>query len=161
MQFSLYANLHSQTYDILTVMTSDSARVIDFSPHVFFAVKWHRTRDLTVAMIDKTSNGFNLCRHKRCRSSTTTLILYSRGSQPGVHVLICRLHLLYIWNKSNLRQKRSILVQFLDSCAGWNFLSAPAPHTSNPHPPRRPSQPAPHFFGLKPAAVRKLLKTHN
>ena len=25
----------------------------------------------------------------------------------------------------------------LGSCAGWKFLPAPAPHTSNPHPPRR------------------------
>jgi len=37
MQFSLYANLHSQTYGILTVMTFESARVGDFSPHVIFA----------------------------------------------------------------------------------------------------------------------------
>jgi len=38
-----------------------------------------------------------------------------------------------------------------------------APHISNPHPPHKPSQPAPapHFFGLKPAPVRKLLNTHN
>jgi len=35
-------------------------------------------------MIDKTSNGFNLCHHKKFWPST--LILYSRGSQPGVHV---------------------------------------------------------------------------
>ena len=36
------------------------------------------------------------------------------------------------------------------------------PHTFNPCPLRRPSQPAPapHFFGLKPAPVRILLKTH-
>jgi len=81
------------------------------------------------------------------------------------------------------------LAFILASCVGWNFLSAPAPHpqnlnpsrtapawvwetlsapapdlhSSNSHPPRRPSQPAPapHFFGLQPAAVRKLLKTHN
>jgi len=33
----------------------------------------------------------------------------------------------------------------VESCAGWKFLSAPAthPHTSNPHPPRRPTQPSP------------------
>ena len=63
----------------------------------------------------------------------------------------------------------------LASCTGWNFVSAPArhpqqfekfcphPHTANQHPPRRPSQPAlaQHFFGLKPAPVWKLLKTHN
>jgi len=41
--------------------------------------------DLTVAMIDKTLNGFNLCCHQNFWPST--LILYSRGSQPGVHVL--------------------------------------------------------------------------
>jgi len=46
MQFSLYANLHSQTYGILTVMTFESARVGDFSPHVIFAVEWHRICDL-------------------------------------------------------------------------------------------------------------------
>jgi len=49
MQFSLYANLHSQTYGILTVMTFESARVSDFSPHVIFAVKSHRICDLRYA----------------------------------------------------------------------------------------------------------------
>jgi len=39
MQFSLYANLHSQTYGILTVMTFESARISDFSSHAIFAVK--------------------------------------------------------------------------------------------------------------------------
>jgi len=39
MQISLYASLHFQTYGILTVMTFESARVSDFSPHVIFAVK--------------------------------------------------------------------------------------------------------------------------
>ena len=39
-----------------TVMTSESARVSDFRPHVIFAVKWHRICDLTVAVIDKTSS---------------------------------------------------------------------------------------------------------
>jgi len=39
MQLSLYASLHFQTWGILTVMTSESARVSDFSPHVIFAVK--------------------------------------------------------------------------------------------------------------------------
>jgi len=42
MQFSLHANLHSQTYGILTVMTFESERVSDFRPLVIFAVKWHR-----------------------------------------------------------------------------------------------------------------------
>jgi len=76
------------------------------------------------------------------------------------------------------------VMRWLESCMGWNFLStpshtckpaphpqefekfappAPHPHSSNSHLPRRPSQPAPapHIFGLKPAPVRKLLKTHN
>jgi len=39
MQFSLYADLHSQTYGIITVMTFESAKVSDFSPHVIFAVE--------------------------------------------------------------------------------------------------------------------------
>jgi len=34
-----YASLHFQTCAILTVMTCESARVNDFSPHVIFAVK--------------------------------------------------------------------------------------------------------------------------
>jgi len=37
MQFSLYANLHSNLC-ILTLMTFQCARVSDFSPHVIFAV---------------------------------------------------------------------------------------------------------------------------
>jgi len=49
MQFSLYANIHSQTYGILTVMTFESARVSDFSPHVILAVEWHRICDLGYA----------------------------------------------------------------------------------------------------------------
>jgi len=39
MQLSLYASPHSQTCGILTVMTSESAKVSDLSPHVIFAVK--------------------------------------------------------------------------------------------------------------------------
>jgi len=39
MQLSLHASLHFQTCGILTVMTAESARVSDFSPHVIFAVK--------------------------------------------------------------------------------------------------------------------------
>jgi len=38
MQLSLYASMHFQTYGIRTVITSESARVSDFSPHVIFAV---------------------------------------------------------------------------------------------------------------------------
>jgi len=49
MQFSLYANLHSQTHGILTIMTFESARVSDFSPHVIFAIEWHRICDLEYA----------------------------------------------------------------------------------------------------------------
>jgi len=41
MQLPIYASLHFQTCGILTVLTSESARVSDFSPHVFFAVKSH------------------------------------------------------------------------------------------------------------------------
>jgi len=39
MQLSLYASLHFQTCGILTVVTSESAKVSDFSPHVISAVK--------------------------------------------------------------------------------------------------------------------------
>jgi len=39
MQFSLYATLHTQICGILTVITYESARVSDFSPHGIFAVK--------------------------------------------------------------------------------------------------------------------------
>ena len=31
MQFSLYANIHSQMYGILTILSFESARVSDFS----------------------------------------------------------------------------------------------------------------------------------
>jgi len=74
MQLSFYASPHFQTCGILTVMTSESARVSDFSPHVIFAVKCHRICDLTVAMIDRTSSGFNFCCHKN--SLPSTLIPY-------------------------------------------------------------------------------------
>jgi len=62
------------TCGILTVTTSESARVSNFSPHVIFAGRSHRICNLTVAMIDKTSSGFNLCHHKN--SLPSTLILY-------------------------------------------------------------------------------------
>jgi len=39
MQLSLYASLHFQTCGILTVRTSESAKVSDFSLYVIFAVK--------------------------------------------------------------------------------------------------------------------------
>jgi len=61
MQLSLYASLHLQPCGILKIMTSESARVSHFSLYVIFAVKWHRICDLTDAIIDKTSSGFNLC----------------------------------------------------------------------------------------------------
>jgi len=73
MQLSLYASLDFQTYGIPTVMTSEFTRVSDFSPHVIFAVKWHRTCDLTVTMVDKTPSGFNLWRHKNSLPSTLKL----------------------------------------------------------------------------------------
>jgi len=38
-QLLYYSSLHFQTYDILTVMTCESARVGGFSPHVIAAVK--------------------------------------------------------------------------------------------------------------------------
>jgi len=38
MQLSLYTRPHFQTCDIVTVMTSESARVSDFSPRIIFAV---------------------------------------------------------------------------------------------------------------------------
>jgi len=38
MQFSLNANVQFQTCGILTVLTSESARVNEFSPHVIVAV---------------------------------------------------------------------------------------------------------------------------
>jgi len=45
----------------------------------------------------------------------------------------------------------------------WKILPAPAPHTSNPQrrPQTMPIRAHPHIFGLKPAHVRKLPKTHN
>jgi len=39
MHISLYASLHFQTCGILTVVTSEFARVSDFSPHAIFALK--------------------------------------------------------------------------------------------------------------------------
>jgi len=58
----LYASLHFQTSGILTVLTSGSANVSDFSLHIIFAISWHGICDLTVAMIEKTlSNIRSLC----------------------------------------------------------------------------------------------------
>jgi len=73
MELSLYASLHFQSCGILTVMTSESASVSNFKPNVIFVVKRHRICDLTVAMINKTSSGFNVC-HKN--SLPSTIILY-------------------------------------------------------------------------------------
>jgi len=53
-RFSLCFSLHVQTCGILTVLTSESARVSDFSPHVIFAISRHRICDLTEVMIHKT-----------------------------------------------------------------------------------------------------------
>ena len=57
----LYASLDLQTSGILTVLTSRSANVSDFSQHIIFAVSWHRICDLTVAMIKKTLIAFITC----------------------------------------------------------------------------------------------------
>ena len=65
--------IYFQTCGILTVMTSASARFSDFSPYVIFEVEWHRICDLTVAMIDQTSSGYNMCRHKNSLPSPLTL----------------------------------------------------------------------------------------
>jgi len=53
MQLLLSASLHFQTYGIPTVVTSESTRVNNQSPHVIFAVKWRSICDLTVAMMIK------------------------------------------------------------------------------------------------------------
>jgi len=37
----------------LAALTSESANVSDFSPHITFAVSWHRIWDLTVGIIHK------------------------------------------------------------------------------------------------------------
>jgi len=42
MQISFCDSLHFRTCGILIVMTFESTRVNDFSPHVIFAVKWYR-----------------------------------------------------------------------------------------------------------------------
>jgi len=39
MQFSVYDSL-LQTCDILTVLTCESAMIIDLRPHVIFAISW-------------------------------------------------------------------------------------------------------------------------
>jgi len=59
-------------------------------------------------------------------------------------------------------QLRNVLmstkVYLLQTCEGWNFVSAPAPHPQNLNPPcTRWSL----KFLLKPALVPKLLETHN
>jgi len=70
MELSLSASLHFQTCGIPTVITFESAKVSDFSPHVIFAVNWHKICHLSVAMVDITSSGFNMCRHKNSLPST-------------------------------------------------------------------------------------------
>jgi len=55
MQLSLYASPHFQTCGILTVMTSESARVI--SVHMSFLQLNDMESVTSVAMIDKTSSG--------------------------------------------------------------------------------------------------------
>jgi len=55
----LVCTRHIQTRVILTILTSKSARVSDFSPHVIFAVIWQKIYDFTEAMIDKTLIAFN------------------------------------------------------------------------------------------------------
>jgi len=62
MQFSLYANLHARTYSILTIKTFESARVSDFSPHVIFAVEWHRIYDLGCATFRSGRFGLRIFR---------------------------------------------------------------------------------------------------
>jgi len=57
----LYASLHFQTYSILTVLTSESVNVSDFSPPIIFSVSLHRIHDLTVAMTDKILIVFITC----------------------------------------------------------------------------------------------------
>jgi len=47
-----------ETYGILTVLTSKSAKVSDLSPHIMFAVNKHRICDLTAAMVDKNLTVF-------------------------------------------------------------------------------------------------------
>jgi len=38
---------------ICGILTSESANVSGFNPHIIFAVSWHRIWDLTVGMIHK------------------------------------------------------------------------------------------------------------
>jgi len=62
----------------------------------------------------------------------------------------------------------------LESCMGWNFVSAPARHPQNLNPPRTRrslrnfarnrtllTRTRPALFCLKLTPVRKLLRTHN
>jgi len=60
----LYASQHFQNFGILAVLTSESTKVSDFSPHITFAANEHGICDLTLGMIDKTLTAFNLCHHK-------------------------------------------------------------------------------------------------
>jgi len=78
MQFSLYANLHSQTCGILRVMTFEFARVSDFSPHVVFAIKWHSICDL----------GFATFRSESFRSGDISVRLWNHAEILHVHILM-------------------------------------------------------------------------
>ena len=55
-------------------MTSKSARVSDFGPHVIFTVSWHIICDLIEAMIDETLIAFNLYCHKESLPSINHMI---------------------------------------------------------------------------------------
>jgi len=64
----IYASLYFQTCSILAILTSESTRVSDFSPHAFLQVV-DIVCDIIRAMIDKTSIAFNLCYHKNSLQS--------------------------------------------------------------------------------------------
>jgi len=93
MQFPLYANLLSQTYGILTVMTFESARVNDFSPHVIFAVEWHRIWDLGYATFRSgrfgpSRFGLGTFRSGTFRSGDISVRLWNLAEILHVHILM-------------------------------------------------------------------------
>ena len=75
----LLASLRFQPYGILTVLTSESARVSDFSPHVNFAASWRRIYDVIDDMIDKTLTLWHLAKIGDFREKNTE-----------THVVLCR-----------------------------------------------------------------------